>query len=61
MGVRDPVIVVQSPGDQQASEGIRVAAGLDIGGNRAFTARVEIQELLILPQGERKIFANFPR
>ena len=54
VGVHDAVVVVQSPGDEQAGEGVGVAAGLDVGGNRAFTAGIELQELLVLQQRQRE-------
>ena len=49
VSIHDALVVVQSPGDKQAGEGVSVAAGLDIVRNDAFAAGIEFQELLVLP------------
>src|SRR3970282_1928767 len=52
VSIHDSVVIAESPGDEQASERVGVAARLDLGRNSAFTAGIEFQELLVLQQSK---------
>ena len=61
MGIDDAVVVVKRPGHKQTGKRRRDAAWLNVGGNSAFTAGVEFQELLVLQKRQRKYLHDVGR